>query len=765
MPGARHGCPHRIVHTYMRALLIATFAFTIASISLFGEEPQSDVRSRLTIPRVKRAPSIEDFVNEIPREAEAMVTGFRQYSPGDGVPAHVETRVYVSYDDDNLYVVFVCLDDPAKVRARLSKREDISDDDMVVVAIDTYYDFQRTFNFRTNPLGVQHDAIITEGQPDDPNFDTVWRSEGQLTRDGYVVWMAIPFKSLRFRRAPKQKWDIVFCRSSPRYSEFSCWPYITKRKESFLQQQADLDGLEQISPGRNIQLIPYGALSNSRFLEREVPRFQEQNDLRAGLDVKAVLNDSLALDLTLNPDFSQVESDEPQVTANQRYEVFYPERRPFFIENAGYFRTPMDSSGLLDRSNSLFFSRRIIEPRFGSRLTGKSGPWALGALITDDRAAGTLADPTSDLAGHRALDGVFRLRRDFSGQSSAGVLITSRDFGSSFSRMFSFDTRLRLNENWIFSGQLLRSESRSDSEGRLSAPGYYAGIKHSGLHFNYSGDYLDLSPDFRTELGFIPRVDVRRTEHQVAYKWIPEGRRILSFEPSVILSGNWDRRNRLQNWDVVPGATMTFPGRTSLSGRRIESYELFDQIGFRKYANSAAFTTQWWKWLKIDAEYARGKGINYYPAGELSPFIARTSDARAGATLRLSKRMRIQESYLYSGLTTTGEPREGVFENHISRSRLNYQFTRRLSLRTIVDYRALNPNESLVDLDHDKRFGADVLLTYLVNPGTAFYIGYSDLRENLEIIPTLRPSLHRTDSPFHQVGRQLFVKLSYLIRF
>src|SRR5262249_32155044 len=153
-----------------------------------------------------------------------------------------------------------------------------------------------------------------------------------------VTWMAIPFKSLRFANADVQTWGIALIRIISRNNETSFYPYITRRIEGFTQQFANMEGLEKISPGRNMQIIPYGFFAHARFLDPSVPRFKTDTDYRGGVDAKIVLKDTLTFDFTVNPDFSQVESDEPQVTVNQRFEVFFPEKRPFFLENSGYFQ-------------------------------------------------------------------------------------------------------------------------------------------------------------------------------------------------------------------------------------------------------------------------------------------------------------------------------------------------------------------------------------------------------------------------------------------
>src|SRR5919106_772797 len=237
------------------------------------------------------------------------------------------------------------------------------------------HDRERAYVFMANPLGVQLDGIVTEGQDDDLRFDAVWHTEGRITQNGYVVRMVIPFRNLRFPNASAQRWGIALARITPRDGEESYWPAVTKRVQGLVPQFATLHGLADISPARNVQVNPYTTLARARFLDEDAAAFRTDGDQALGVDAKAVVRDALTLDVTVNPDFSQVETDDPQVTINERFQVFFPEKRPFFIENAGYFQTPVN----------LLFSRRIVDPGAGLRLTGKVGPWAVGAIAIDDR--------------------------------------------------------------------------------------------------------------------------------------------------------------------------------------------------------------------------------------------------------------------------------------------------------------------------------------------------------------------------------------------
>jgi hypothetical protein len=748
-----------------RALVLASLAWG-AILPAIAADPYQPEQRTYRIPRVTRPPKLEDFLNGAPRQAEVVITDFRQFDPGDGDPVSEPTTAYLSYDDKNLYVAFVCKDsDPGSMRIRKTKREDILNDDRVTINIDTFHDHRRSYFFDSNAYGIQMDGITTDGQGDDFSFDTLWYSEGRITSHGYVVLETIPFRSLRFSSAPKQTWGFIVARFIQRNNEWATAPHVSRRRlPQWAGQLGDLEGLEGISPGRNLQFIPYALFSRGRFLDvpasGSLPRFQSQTEARGGLDSKVVLRDAFTLDTAINPDFSQVESDEPQVTVNQRYEVYFPEKRPLFIENAGFFRTP----------ETLFFSRRIQDPQFGARLTGKAGPWALGVLAADDRAPGEVAESGDPLHGRRAFAGVVRVQREFLRDSHVGLLATSREFASSHNRVFSLDARIRLKQGWFLRGQVIRSDTRALDGTRYSGPAYYASLSRSGRKFSYSSVYRDRSPRFRSELGYIPRVDIRQMEHFVSYRWRPEGRRILNFGPDFTVMTNWNREGRLQDWEVEPGFYFELPRLTTLRVERAELYELFERIGFRKRQTSLELSTEWLKWLTFRTELEWGDDVNYYPAASLDPFLGKSTSRSVGLTWHASDQLRFDESYLYTRLgvrTGSTVAREGasVFNNHILRSKVNYQFTRELSLRAILDYNAVLSNPALVDIERSKRVGADVLLTYLVNPGTALYAGYTDIHENLALDPTAPPYLRRTQSPWTSTGRQFFVKLSYLLRF
>ena len=712
--------------------------------------------TRVSIPRVDAAPRIEDYLAGGTRPG-LEVTDFRQRQPKDLEPASQPTRAYLSYDAEHVYVAFVATQPRADVRARLQKREDIGDDDAVGIYLDTFLDRQRAYFFLSTPLGIQSDGIITETAGDDESFDTQWSSHGRLTDDGYVVLIAVPFKSLRFPAASSsQPWGISLVREIQSNSESAYWPGNTQRVNGFIAQFATADGIAGVSPGRNIQLIPYGTFTGARVLG-DGGGYARTNEGRAGIDVKLVPRDAVTLDFTLNPDFSQVESDEPQVTVNQRFEVFFPEKRPFFLENADFFNTWF----------TLFFSRRIRDPQVGARMTGKVGPWSAGALVMDDRAPGRLADPSSPSAGERAVNAVGSLRRDFPNQSYVGALVTSRDFGISSSRVGAATAHVRLNPNWFVDGQVTGSRDVDESGVARTGSASFLGLIRNGRALNYYFTYSAISPGFRVPLGFVPRADIQEAGSFLSYRWHPKSGPLQSWGPNQYAAAIWDFDGRLQDWHVRFPVQFTFKRRTELFYRHAMISETVGGVRLEQREDLIEFNTSSLRWLDVELTVAAGTRPNYEPANGRPPFLGSYQDWEFEVEMRPLSRLSLEHTLLWTTLdgrdgtpVPSGQP---IFENLLYRLRTNYQFTREWSLRAIVDYSRLDPNAAAIALEPGRHLGADVLLTWLAHPGTAIYVGYTDGYDDVRMNPARRGLTE--DGALRSTGRQVFVKASWLFRF
>ena len=442
-----------------------------------GPKPieQSPSLVPLRIPHLTREPKLEDFANMQPSPEVAgtmlKLDRFIQRDPKDGEPVSQRTEAYLGYTDKNLYAIFLAFDtEMDKLRGHMVRRELINDDDQVGFFLDTFHDRRHALFFYINPAGVQQEGAYLEGQQDiDLSWDTVWTSETKILPQGWIGFFSIPFKSLRFKSTDGvQQWGFLLERDIPHNGEHAFSPQFSTKVQGLLTQEGELGGLEHISPGRNFQLIPYVSARAFRALDQRDPGHATYDSSafqpKAGLDAKAVIKDSLVLDATINPDFGQIESDEPQITVNQRFEVFFPEKRPFFQENSGYFSTPIN----------LVFTRRIVDPLYGVRLTGKLGRWSLGTLFADDQSPGESVAPNDPLYGHQAYFSIARVSREFGSLgSNFGFIFTDRELAtvpnttctfdeclSSMNRVGGVDFHFKFNQNWSLDGQAVDSASR-----------------------------------------------------------------------------------------------------------------------------------------------------------------------------------------------------------------------------------------------------------------------------------------------------------------
>jgi hypothetical protein len=743
-------------------------------------------RPSITIPRISAPPRLADFHNMQPSAFVARnllkISGFIAREPSDGARPTQDTDVYLGYDDRSLYAVFVCWDrEPKQIRARMTRRDDIFSDDSVEIMLDTFHDERRGYAFAANPFGVQWDALWTEGVTNtsqssapadyggfDPTFDTVWNSEGRLTSRGYLVLISIPFKSLRFPATGQQTWGIILNRSIPGTNENLFWPRISNRIQGRFNQAATMTGLEGISPARNIQFNPYGAFRSFRTIDQrdpEHPVFAARAfKPDVGLDSKAILRDAFVLDATVNPDFSEVESDQPQITVNQRFEVFFPEKRPFFLENSNYFTSPIN----------LVFTRRIEHPEYGLRLTGKSGPWTVGVLASDDRAPGEAVPRSDPNAGNRAVFMIARVSRDILDQSTVGALFTDREFAGTYNRVAGVDANIKLTRNWRVQGQAVQSTTLNLDGTAQSGPGYHLELTRSGRQFNFDSKYTDFGPHFLTATGFVNRTDVREIDTRASYFFRPEGRFLISWGPQLEHFNIWDHSGTALETFVLPFLRADMQRSTYLmfAPYAIDTVYLRPQ-DYSSLTHVASFPgsfwvinggTSWFKQFDFTWHFVSGGGVNYNPATGRVPLIGHEDQANVSLSIHVGGRLRIDNNYLLEHLRERDSHLTAV-TNHTVRSKWNYQFTKELSARVILQYASVLANPQVSSLAPTKNFNADFLITYLVHPGTAVYVGYNSDLANVDrrLLPTPNGLLTTPDA-FLNDSRQFFLKVSYLFR-
>ena len=387
------------------------------------------------------------------------------------------------------------------MRVHLARRENILSDDYVSVLLDPFEDHRRGVLFVLNAAGVQADAAWTEGSGTDYSYDQVWDSEGRATAKGWMALFTIPFRSVRFRPGDAG-WGVVLSRNFPRNSETDNWPHISTNMTGTLTQEGTFRGIEHATGSlQNLQLNPYGLGQNEKTLEDLnplMPYFSSRAlEGTVGGDGKAIVKDSIVVDGTINPDFSQVESDQPQFTANQRYPVYFPDLRPFFLENANYFSTPIQSH--------LLYTRNILYPEFGARATGKVGGTNIGLLAIDDREPGRTFSPGTPQYGKRALFAVGRVTQDVGKGSSVGVIYTDEEFAGSWNRIGGVDFKARFNDRWTAQGQAVESSSMSTDGVYSAGPASYVEFNRQGHGWHFDNTFKDYSTG-----GLAPRLGLFR---------------------------------------------------------------------------------------------------------------------------------------------------------------------------------------------------------------------------------------------------------------
>ena len=357
---------------YKKTALILLFLAVIFSNYSFSE------KKVLEIPRFSSSPKIDGILeNPLWEEQALKIEDFFQLSPKEGGKPTEKTIAYIGYDEKNLYFAFRCYDsEPKKIRASVTNRDNAIDDDWIVIFLDTFNEKRRAFTFFVNPIGVQIDAIrVEEGGNDnmDSTWDTVFFSDGKIDEKGYTVEIAIPFKSLRFPDKEEKIWGITLGRNIPRKGEIITWPKFSRDIPGLLAQESEIIIRGNVEKGKNLEIMPVFTSLKTQ---------EKKADFQPGVNLKYGVSSDLTLDLTINPDFSHIEADAPQIDINQRFALYYPEKRPFFLEGMEIFRFP---------EIEMVYTRRIINPAWGGKMTGKMGRFTYGILSAYD------LDPTESL--------------------------------------------------------------------------------------------------------------------------------------------------------------------------------------------------------------------------------------------------------------------------------------------------------------------------------------------------------------------------------
>ena len=724
-------------------------------------------------PVVDEPPDIDGRLDDAAWAAAAHITEFVQISPLDGAPSSEATEVFIAYDSTNIYLGFHAhYTNPDMLRANRSDRDRTPGDDAFVVYIDPFLDQQRAYVFTVNAYGVQSDAILSArgggggfgggggdgggprgffGPPrGDRSWDTLFETAGLVVQDGFTAEMAIPFKSLRYPRrggTTPHRWGFQIARRIRGKNETVVWSPVHRDVAGFLPQMGLLDNLNGLSTSRNMEILPtftavqFGSLDAAGRFENDRAKPE------GGVNFKYGVTSNLTADVTFNPDFSQIESDRPQIDVNQRFALFYPELRPFFLEGAEIFqfRGPV----------SLVHTRTIIDPRYGAKLTGKAGKTTIGVMYANDEAPGYDDDVIDRGTGQSAQTFVGRMRYDLYSESYVGAIFTSREFAGSTNQVAGLDSNFRLGDTHSFGVRAVGTQD-TDLDG-LETSGFLldASIRKTGRNLSYFLAHYALSPDFQTDVGFVRRVDQRATFGNVSYSWWPE-HWIISWGPVFNYMRGYNFEGILEDEQYSGGVNFSFTNNVRFDATVNREIERFGGINFFKTRfrymgiNSAS------RRVSFGIGSSGGDQIYY---DEERPYLGRDFGWNGFLNVRFMSRLSTRIFVDTNRFVDVTAGDELVFDVNIFRTQTTYQFTDRLLFRNISEYYSF-----------DQKLSLNFLLTYRINAGTVFYVGYDDRYQQGDLIERDANGDGIDDRYFPttsmlRTNRALFTKLQYLFRY
>jgi hypothetical protein len=652
-------------------------------------------------------------------------------SPGQNIPAVVATDALVMEDGENLLVAFIATDpEPAKIRAYYADRDRNYQDDFVGVVLDTFNDERRAFEFFVNPLGIQMDMTQDDvAGIEDDSWNAIWDSAGQITATGFVVEMKIPLKQMRVASGlPLQTWGVDFLRFYPRDVRHrlsnNAWDYDTS---CYLCQLKKAQGFPDLQQRTNLQLIPTLTAQASETRPRPAldPWTRHDAEFDAGMDLRWGINEDVILNATLNPDFSQVEADNPQLDVNNTFTLFFEERREFFLDGAEYFNT----------FENLVHTRNIQDPDYGLKLTGKSGSHSYGLLAANDLRTnfilpGNLGSRVAVLDATKSDNLALRYRYDYGRTLTLGTLFTRRDAEDYVNDMLSADLNWRLNDSDRIQAQMMYS----DTDNPLSIQSAYGLAATQSdtawrLQYNHEGEHFDLEmgsygfgKDYRADLGFVTKADY--VEHSInpSYIWRPG---IAHF---VKQFGVWGFANYVEDVDGLrlqknqrAGVWMDGPMQLYL--------EVFYNDGERYWGGRYFRDDNWnlnsrirpWGGAEFNFNVTVGPGVDFANSRPADVVTLKPS-----FSLQLGRHLQVKLNHNYQRLKVDGGQ---LFETNLSDLRLTYQFSARSFIRAIVLYsdttRDAQLYRNLVDA-RSKSLGTQLLYSYRLNAQTRFFVGYGD---------------------------------------
>ena len=798
-----------------------------ASVRLPPEKSQP-----VRVPRFDKPPVIDGKLDEEVWTRAAVLKDFYQTNPGDNTAPSYPTQVLLGYDSQTLYLGFHCFDDPSKVRATIAKRDSVlGTDDTVRVLLDTFNDKRRAYVLVFNPLGIQQDGVRTEGTGVDFSVDIVMESKGVTTSDGYTVEVAIPFKSLRYEAGRGKLWGVqVFRRIERLNGEQDSWMPISRSDTSLLAQAGHITGLEGVSTERTLELIPSLTVSETGKRVGSIPpavlnstpglvdsgRFvNEPVKLDPGLTAKFSITPTVTLDLALNPDFAQVEADQLVVTTNQRFPIFFPEKRPFFLEGIDIFQTPL----------TVLHTRAIVDPDIAAKLTGKRGRNSFGLMFASDNGPGDFTgDERVNPANFHFLDrnasvAVLRLKRDVGTDSSVGLIATSYSFTPNKEPLTGFDVatddpclaqrslertnrlggldgHFRVNKITTYDFQIVGTTSRQcffdavagrDIFRKGDGLAYSTTYDVTGRNFGWTLGAEGRTRDYRADVGFTERTDNNYDFFAFRYSTDPKQKaRLVQWQITSFSHVEYDFRRRLQLWDADTTVYWFLRRNTNfwVAYRRGQERLYEEEFGPVRTATRAGtffgageratdknhfvayFETQPSKKYggNLKVAYRTGSFDFDFGGGPKFPRVSPAALADTDAPLDPGpgRLLDITGSAFYQP-TDALRVSLNYLKNRLTRDDTNLvAFDDNIySLRATYQFTRFVAARARVDYTTlQSRARAQFLFAWTPSPGTALYIGYNDdVNRN-----GFNPISGLLEPGFRRNGRTFFVKMSYLFR-
>lgn len=668
-------------------------------------------------------------------------------SPADNQPPPVRTDAYLTYDDSKLYIAIRAWDpNPNAIRANLTDRDRAFQDDFAGVVLDTFNDGRRGFEFFVNPLGVQMDLFMNDvGGGEDESWDAIWESAGRIDDEGYIVEMAIPFTALRFKASKgPQTWGIDIIRVYPRsFRHRIGLNRLERGRNCYVCTFAKLTGFEGITPGRNLELDPTVTVqrtdANRSFPDGRLTRGSVETE--PGLSASWGVTPNITLNAALNPDFSQVEADSPQLDVNRQFALFFEEKRPFFLEGADFFQTPL----------SIVYTRTVADPDWGMKVSGKEGKNALGVFVTRDSVTNLLI-PGSQSSTFASIEdehiaGVVRYRYDIASNSAIGLLGTARHGNDYSNTVGGFDAFFRLARQDTITAQFLRSrteypDSVSTSLGQPSEAfdddALRLQYRHNSRHWFWQAFYEDIGEGFRADSGFLPQVDYRRGLAGLERTWWSD--RSLEkprWYTRFFWGGDWDRtetqegellEEELESWFGLAGPKQSFFFIDVGTRERRSGANLFDENFLGLFFEMRPAAT-----LYVNVNAAFGDQIDFANSrlGErvhITPFVR----------WNIGRQTQIEWRHTYETLDVEGGR---LYTANLTQLRAVYQFSVRAFIRTIIQYTDIDRATGLYTFEipaKTERLFPQILFSYKLNPQTVLFVGYTENRVGDESIDLAR---------------------------